>query len=194
MCSFSVMGLSMCSSIFSDSHRWGQNRAQLMSCPGFRTLFQLCYAATPASAGVTILHLLCRKTLVLSAEFGTKINSDLSTFIKKLLVFIKNHSTIHRADKMRAFFIPRNIDTGRILPKQNSINLLKMVKLCNEKNLDLRQNVYESSTFDRCRKAHCACILAPQHLCAATEVNYLMSKLHKFDIELRKIAMPMTSS
>ena len=50
-----------------------------------------------------ILHLLCRKTLVLSAEFGTKIKFDLSTFIQKLLVFIKNDSTIHRSDKMSHF-------------------------------------------------------------------------------------------
>ena len=60
-----------------------------MSCPGFRTLFQLCDAATPAPAGMRIpvmyqLHLLCRKTLVLSAKFGTKTKFDLSIFIQKL--------------------------------------------------------------------------------------------------------------
>ena len=51
-----------------------------------------------------ILHLLCRKALVLSAEFGTKIKFDLSTFIQKLLVFIKNYLMIHRSDKMKAIF------------------------------------------------------------------------------------------
>ena len=40
---------------------------------------------------------------MLSAEFGTKIKFDLSTFIQKLLVFIKNYSTIHRSDKMSHF-------------------------------------------------------------------------------------------
>ena len=40
---------------------------------------------------------------MLSAEFGTKIKFDLSTFIKKLLVFIKNYSTIHRSDKESHF-------------------------------------------------------------------------------------------
>ena len=64
---------------------------------------------------------------MLCAEFGTKIKFDLSTFIQKLLVFIKNYSTIHRSDKMKPFFIPRNFDIERILPKQNSMNLLKMV-------------------------------------------------------------------
>ena len=43
-------------------------------------------------------------TLVLTAEFGTKIKFDLSTFIQKLLFFIKNYSTIHRSDKMKAIF------------------------------------------------------------------------------------------
>ena len=33
-----------------------------------------------------ILHLLCRKTLVLSAEFGTKIKFDLSTFLTTTLL------------------------------------------------------------------------------------------------------------
>ena len=65
-----------------------------------------------------MLHLLCRKILVLSAEFGTKIKFDLSTFVQKLLVFIKIYSTIHRSDNMKAIFMPRNFDIGRILPKQ----------------------------------------------------------------------------
>ena len=40
---------------------------------------------------------------MVSAEFGTKIKFDLSTFIQKLLVFIKNYSTIHRSDKESHF-------------------------------------------------------------------------------------------
>ena len=34
--------------------QWMVLAALLMSCPGFRTLFQLCDAATPAPAGKTI--------------------------------------------------------------------------------------------------------------------------------------------
>ena len=39
-----------------------------------------------------------------SAEFGTKIKFDLSTFIQKLLILIKNYSTIYRSDKMKDIF------------------------------------------------------------------------------------------
>ena len=40
---------------------------------------------------------------MLSAKFGTKIKFDISTFIQKLLVFIKNYSTIHRSDEIIHF-------------------------------------------------------------------------------------------
>ena len=63
-----------------------------------RDQLQLAWSYRPC-----ILHLLCRKTLVVSAEFGTKIKFDLSTFIQKLVVFIKNYSTIHQSDKESHF-------------------------------------------------------------------------------------------
>ena len=98
----------MCSSIFSESSPVRSKSGIINELSGFPNSvsnsamrlhqLQLAWSYRPC-----ILHLLCRKTLVLSAEFGTKIKFDLSTFIQKLLVFIKNYSTTHRSDKMSHF-------------------------------------------------------------------------------------------
>ena len=132
LCTFSVMGLSMCSSIFSESSPVRSKSGiinELSGSPNSVPKVRCSYASSSwhGHTGHAYCVLLCRKTLVLSAEFGTKIKFHLSTFIQKLLVFIKNYSTIHRSDNWKQFFIPQNFDIGRILPKQNSIHLLKMV-------------------------------------------------------------------
>ena len=111
------------------------------------------------------------KTLVLCAEFGTKIKFDLSTFIQKLLVFHKNYSTIYRSDKMSHFSYLEILISGESYQSKTRYTYSKWCNSVTKKNLDLWQKVYESSAFDRRRKAHCACILAPQHLCAAIKVN-----------------------
>ena len=113
LCTFSVMGLSMCSSLFSESSPVRSKSDIINELSGFSnsvptarcsyTTVQLHQLKLAWSYRPCILHLLCRKTLVLSAEFGTKIKFDLSTFIQKLLVFIKNYSTTHRSDKMSHF-------------------------------------------------------------------------------------------
>ena len=101
------MGLSMCSSLFSESSPVRSKSDIINELSGFsncsNSAMQLHQLKLAWSYRPCILHLLCRKTLVLSAEFGTKIKFDLSTFIQKLLVFIKNYSTTHRSDKMSHF-------------------------------------------------------------------------------------------
>ena len=106
LCTFSVMGLSMCSSIFSESSPVRSKSCIINELSGFPNSVLIVRCSYASSSWCPyrscILHLLCRKTLVFSADFGTKIKFDLSTFIQKLLVFIKNYSTIHRSDKMKA--------------------------------------------------------------------------------------------
>ena len=116
-----------------------------MSCPGYRTLFQQCEVATPRlhqlqlawSYRPCILHLLCRKTLVLRAEFGTKIKFDLSTFIQKLLVFIKNYSTIYRSDKMSHFSYLEILISGESYQSKTRYTYSKWCNSVTKKNLDL---------------------------------------------------------
>ena len=169
------MGLSMCSSIFSEKSPVRSKSGIINELSGFpnrsNSAMQLYQLQLAWSYRPCILHLLCRKTLVLSAEFGTKIKFDLSTFIQKLLVFIKNYSTIHRSDKESHFSYLEILISGESYQSKTRYTYSKW---CNSvtKNISTSgKKIYESSAFGRCRKAHCACILAPQHLCAATEVN-----------------------
>ena len=84
-----------------------------------------------------ILHLVCRKTLVLCAEFGTKIKFDLSTFIQKLLVLHKNYSTIYRSDKMSHFSYLEILISGESYQSKTRYTYSKWCNSVTKKNLDL---------------------------------------------------------
>ena len=84
-----------------------------------------------------ILHLLCRKTLVLCAELGTKIKFDLPTFIQKLLVFHKNYSTIYRSDKMSHFSYLEILISGESYQSKTRYTYSNWCNSVTKKNLDL---------------------------------------------------------
>ena len=77
MCTFSVMGHEHVQFDFvAKVHRWGQYRAWINELSRFsnsvlNSAMQLHQLQLARSYRPCILHLLCRKTLVLSAEFGT---------------------------------------------------------------------------------------------------------------------------
>ena len=142
LCTFSVMGLSMCSSIFSESSPLRSKSGIINELSGSelcsnsamqRDQLQLAWSYRPC-----ILHLVCRKTLVVSAEFGTKIKFDLSTFIQKLLVFIKNYSTIHRSDKESHFSYLEILIPGESYQSKTRYTYSKWCNSVTKKNLDLR--------------------------------------------------------
>ena len=146
LCTFSVMGLSMCSSIFSESSPVRSKSGIINELFGFSNSvptvrcsqwqphqLQLAWSYRPC-----ILHLLCRKTLVLSAEFGNKIKFDLSTFIQKLLVFIKNYSTTHRSDKMSHFSYLEILISGESYQSKTRYTYSNWCNSITKKNLNLR--------------------------------------------------------
>ena len=143
LCTFSVMGLSMCSSPFSESSPVRSKSDIINELSGFSNSFQQCDAATPAQAGMVLpaMHIafaLLGKTLVLSAEFGTKIKFDLSTFIQKLLVFIKNYSTTHRSDKMSHFSYLEILISGESYQSKTRYTYSNWCNSITKKYLDLR--------------------------------------------------------
>ena len=143
LCTFSVMGLSMCSSIFSESSPVRSKSGIINELSGFPNSVPTVRCSYTSSSwhGHTshgILHLLCRKTLVLSAEFGTKIKFDLSTFIQKLLVFIKNYSRIHRSDKMSQFSYLDILISGESYQSKTRYTDSKWCNSVTKRNLDLR--------------------------------------------------------
>ena len=133
----------MCSSIFSESSPVRSKSGIINELSGFPNSVPTVRCSYTSSSwhGHTrpcILHLLCRKTLVLSAEFGTKIKFDLSTFIQKLLVFIKNYSTIHRSDKMSHFSYLEILISGESYQSKTRYTYSKWCNSVTKKNLDLR--------------------------------------------------------
>ena len=146
LCTFSVMGLSMCSSIFSESSPVRSKSGiinELSGSPNSVPTVRCSYTALHQlqlawSYRPCILHLLCRKTLVLSAEFGTKIKFDLSTFIQKLLVFIKNYSTIHRSEKMSHLSYLEILISEESYQNKTRYTYSKWCNSVTKKNLDLR--------------------------------------------------------
>ena len=108
LCTFSVMGLSMCSSIFSESSPVRSKSGiinELSGLPNSVPTVRCSYTSFSWYGHTGHAYSICfvGKTLVVCAEFSTKIKFDLSTFIQKLLVFHKNYSTIYRSDKMSHF-------------------------------------------------------------------------------------------
>ena len=146
LCTFSVMGLSMCSSIFSESSPVRSKSGiinELSGLPNSVPTVRCSYTALHQlqlawSYRPCILHLLCRKTLVLSAKFGTKVKFDLFTFIQKLLVFIKNYSTIHRSDKMSHFSYLEILISEESYKSKTRYTYSKWCNSVTKKNLDPR--------------------------------------------------------
>ena len=137
------MGLSMCSSIFSESSPLRSKSGIINELSGFPNSVPTVRCSVTSSNWhghyrPCILHLLCRKTLVVSAEFGTKIKFDLSTFIQKLLVFIKNYSTIHRSDKESHFSYLEILIPGESYQSKTRYTHSKWCNSVTKKNLDLR--------------------------------------------------------
>ena len=136
------MGLNMCSSLFSESSPVRSKSDIINELSGFsncsNSAMQLHQLKLAWSYRPCILHLLCRKTLVLSAEFGTKIKFDLSTFIQKLFVFIKNYSTTHRSDKMSHFLYLEILISGESYQSKTRYTYSNWCNSITKKNLDLR--------------------------------------------------------
>ena len=143
LCTFSVMGLSMCSSIFSESSPLRSKSGIINELSGFPNSVPTVRCSVTSSnwhghTGHAYCIWFVGKHKWFSAEFGTKIKFDLFTFIQKLLVFIKNYSTIHRSDKESHFSYLEILIPGESYQSKTRYTYSKWCNSVTKKNLDLR--------------------------------------------------------